>query len=264
MRRLLALCLACLATPLPAQTPVEVDVELVLAVDVSRSMQPAELELQRRGYATALTSDAVLGAVGRGLLGRVAITYVEWAGSRSQRVIVPWTLLETAEDAEWIAAQILTQSGGAMRRTSISGALELGAQSIDANEFQGLRRVIDISGDGPNNAGRAVDAARDRVLAQGITINGLPLMTRDALLARWGIPDLDAYYAACVIGGPGAFLIPVTRWEDFGDAVRRKLVMEIVGAPARLLPAQMPAHPDYNCRIGEEIWQRNMDIFMEP
>ncbi len=264
MRNLFAACLMCLGTALPAQTLVEVDVELVLAVDVSRSMQPAELEIQRRGYAAALTSDAVMGAVGRGLLGRIAVTYVEWAGMGSQRVIVPWTLLETPEDAAWIADQILLNSGGGMRRTSISGALRYGAQAIESNEFQGLRRVIDISGDGPNNSGRAVDDARDAVLAQGITINGLPLMTSDALSSRWGIPDLDVYYEACVIGGPGAFLIPVTRWEDFGDAVRRKLVMEIAGQPPRIIRAQMRQRPDYNCLIGEEIWQRNMDIFMEP
>lgn len=264
MRRFLAACLTCLATALPAQTLVEVDVELVLAVDVSRSMTPAELEIQRQGYAAALTSEAVLGAVRGGLLGRIAITYVEWAGSGTQRVIVPWTVLEDPEDAEWIAAQILTQSGGGMRRTSISGALDFGAQAIDGNEFQGLRRVIDVSGDGPNNQGRAVDETRDSVLAQGITINGLPLMTSDGLGARWGIPDLDLYYEACVIGGPGAFLIPVTRWEDFGTAVRRKLVMEISGLPARVIPAQMRQRPEYNCLVGEEIWQRNMHIFSEP
>lgn len=264
MRNLIAACLTCLATALPAQTPVEVDVELVLAVDVSRSMTPAELEIQRQGYAAALTSDVVLGAVRGGLLGRIAITYVEWAGSGSQRVVVPWTLLEGPEDAEWIAGQILTQSGGGMRRTSISGALRYGAQAIESNEFQGLRRVIDISGDGPNNQGSAVDESRDAVLAQGITINGLPLMTTDGLSSRWGIEDLDLYYEACVIGGPGAFLIPVTRWEDFGDAVRRKLVLEISGLPPRVIPAQMRQRPSFNCLIGEEIWQRNMHIFMEP
>jgi hypothetical protein len=259
-----ALCLTAVAGAPRAQTAVEVDVELVLAVDVSRSMSLSELEIQREGYAAALTSDAVLSAVRCGLLGRIAITYVEWAGTGSQRVVVPWTLLESPEDAQWIAGQILTQSAGGMRRTSISGALRYGAQSIETNEFQGLRRVIDISGDGPNNQGRMVTDARDAVLAQGITINGLPLMTTDGLSSRWGIEDLDLYYEACVIGGPGAFLIPVTRWEDFGDAVRRKLVLEISGLPPRVIPAQMRQRPQFNCLIGEEIWQRNMEIFMEP
>lgn len=266
MRNFIAACLTCLATALPAQaqTLVEVDVELVLAVDVSRSMSPRELEIQRQGYAAALTSDAVLGAVGGGLLGRIAITYVEWAGSGTQRVVVPWTLLENAQDAERVAGQILTNSGGSMRRTSISGALGFGAQMIATNQYQGLRRVIDVSGDGPNNEGRAVDDMRDTVIAQGITINGLPMMTTDGLSSRWGIPDLDVYYEACVIGGPGAFFIPVTQWEDFGDAVRRKLVLEIAGTPARVIPAQMRQRPDYDCLIGEQIWRRNMQIFMEP
>ncbi|MEL6452476.1 MAG: DUF1194 domain-containing protein [Pseudomonadota bacterium] len=255
------LCLWCL--PAVAQDRLEVDVELFLAVDVSRSMQPYELEIQRRGYAAALQSDEVFAALNGGMIGRIAITYVEWAGLRAQRVIVPWTLMQSREDARAIAAQITAHYAEGLQRTSISGALDYAARSIEDNAYDGLRRVIDVSGDGPNNMGRDVTVARDRVLARGITINGLPLMTQDeGFMARWNIPDLDVYYTRCVIGGTGAFVLPVTDWTEFEDAVRRKLVLEIAGLPARIYRAQAPA--PYNCRIGEEIWERNRAIFAEP
>ncbi|WP_299688555.1 DUF1194 domain-containing protein [uncultured Tateyamaria sp.] len=261
--RHLTLILLLLCAPLAAQTRTEVDVELFLAVDVSRSMQPFELEIQRRGYAAALSSAEVQAAIARGPLGRIAITYVEWAGVWDQRTIVPWTMIATPQEAQEIADTLTAQFDEGLRRTSISAALIHAAASIEANRFKGLRRVIDVSGDGPNNMGAGVTDARDRVLAQGITINGLPLMTRDdSLFSRWDIPDLDAYYTACVIGGTGAFMIPVTNWAEFEDAVRRKLVLEISALPARLYRAQATA--PYNCRIGEDIWERNRAIFAEP
>ena len=152
MLRLVLLLMIC-ALPAHAQDRTEVDVELFLAVDVSRSMQPFELEIQRRGYAAALTSPEVQAAIAGGLLGRIAITYVEWAGADSQRIVVPWTLLENPEQAAGIAQQITANFDDALRRTSISGALDFAADSIDGNRFDGLRRVIDVSGDGPNNMG---------------------------------------------------------------------------------------------------------------
>ena len=262
--RILFVLVLIFASAVRAQERVEVDVELFLAVDVSRSMQPYELEIQRRGYAAALQSSEVQAAITGGLLGRVAITYVEWAGSYDQREIVPWTLIATPEDARHVANQISAHFDQAMRRTSISGALLHAADSIDANGFTGLRKVIDVSGDGPNNMGQPVTDARDTVLSRGITINGLPLMTQDSgLMARWNIPDLDTYYTACVIGGAGAFVVPVTDWAEFEDAVRRKLVLEIAGMqPDRVWKAQ--AQAPYNCLIGEEIWERNRDIFAVP
>ena len=261
--RCLVLILLAMCSPLLAQTRTEVDVELFLAVDVSRSMQPYELEIQRRGYAAALTSPEVQNAIASGPLGRVAVTYVEWAGAWDQRTIVPWTLISTPQDARSVADALTIQFEDGMRRTSISAALIHAAASIEANSFNGLRKVIDVSGDGPNNMGAGVTAARDQVIDRGITINGLPLMTRDdGLSSRWDIPDLDAYYAACVIGGPGAFVIPVTDWSEFEAAVRRKLVLEIGALPERLYRAQAPTA--YNCRIGEEIWERNSAIFSEP
>ena len=261
--RCLTLILALLCTPLLADTRTEVDVELFLAVDVSRSMQPFELEIQRRGYAAALSSDEVQAAIASGPLGRIAVTYVEWAGVWDQRIVIPWTMVSTTDEAQQIADTLTAQFDEGLRRTSISAALIHAAASIQSNQFNGLRRVIDVSGDGPNNMGTGVTLARDQVLAQGITINGLPLMTRDdSLFSRWDIPDLDAYYEACVIGGAGAFVVPVTDWAEFEAAVRRKLVLEIGALPDRIYRAQAPA--PYNCRIGEEIWERNRAIFAEP
>ncbi|QBF31396.1 DUF1194 domain-containing protein [Thalassococcus sp. S3] len=242
----------------------EVDVELFLAVDVSRSMSPDELEIQRRGYAEALQSSEVMAAIQNGLIGNIAITYVEWAGAYSQQVIVPWTKVATPEDAARVASRITSHFADGMRRTSISDALMYAAEDLERNHFEGLRRVIDVSGDGPNNQGRPVLHAREHVLSKGIIINGLPLMTQDALSSVWGIEDLDLYYQNCVIGGPGAFMIPVLDWDQFADAVRRKLVLEIAGLPPRIVPAQMTAPADYNCLIGEEIWQRNRIYFDSP
>ncbi|MEM9551721.1 MAG: DUF1194 domain-containing protein, partial [Pseudomonadota bacterium] len=174
-----------------AEADLEVDVELFLAVDVSRSMAPFELEIQRRGYASALKSDVVINAIRGGPIGRIALTYVEWAGVHSQKVVVPWTQIETAEDARAVAQQITAHFDEGMRRTSISQALRYAVEDIENNKFIGLRRVIDVSGDGPNNEGAHVDVVRDAVLARRITINGLPLMTRDGFSDRWGIEDLD-------------------------------------------------------------------------
>lgn len=260
-----ALILACLCLPLRvlAQQQTEVDVELFLAVDVSRSMTPAELEIQRRGYAEALSSSAVTDAITGGMTGRIAVTYVEWAGAQSQTVVVPWTLLETAKDAHAVANDLTAFFSDGMRRTSISGALLYASESFETNRFLGLRRVIDISGDGPNNQGRAVLAARDAVLARGIIINGLPLMTHDAFNDRWGIEDLDIYYENCVIGGPGSFALPVRAWDQFAQAVKRKLVLEIAGAPAP--PQDLLRRVDgYDCLIGEKIWQSFERDWMMP
>lgn len=264
-------------------TLVEVDVELALMVDVSRSMTAHELEIQRRGYASALTSEAVLGVIGQGFLGRIAVTYVEWAGPNSHRIVVDWTTIGAPEDAARFAGALMESQPYGMQRTSISSALDYAAQIIDGNGFQGLRRVVDISGDGPNNSGAPVVPARDRLLARGITINGLPLMTDEGVGSRWTISDLDAYYRDCVIGGQGAFVIPVHSWDEFASAVRRKIVLEIAGlqpelsdGPDRIVPAGTPpaaapgprlirvqatpaagtAPGTYDCLAGEKTWDR--------
>ncbi|MGA9435798.1 MAG: DUF1194 domain-containing protein, partial [Roseobacter sp.] len=246
-----------------AQT-IEVDVELFLAVDVSRSMTEEELDIQRLGYADALTSPEVLSAIQNGLLGRIAVTYVEWAGTGAHRVIVPWQILATAEQAEEIATTIVTTQGSGMQRTSISGALGYASTDFASNGFTGLRRVIDVSGDGPNNQGTPVVEARDIAIAQGFIINGLPLMTQDALSHIWGIPDLDDYYVNCVIGGPGSFSIPVLEWKDFAPAVKRKLILEISHAPSLVIPVQYAAPAPYDCLIGEKNYEKNRRYFEEP
>lgn len=259
MRWLIVLLL--LSAPVLAQDR-EVDIELVLAVDVSRSISPYELEIQRRGYAEALASPEVVAAITGGLIGEIALTYVEWAGSGSQTVIVPWTLISDAEDAQDVASRLTAFFGAGMRRTSISEALLFAADRFEGNGFRGLRRIIDISGDGPNNQGRRVLEARSEVLGRGIVINGLPLMTVDEISQIWGIPDLDLYYRDCVIGGAGAFVVPVLTWDQFPDAVKRKLVLEIAGTSRNVPGGQRVAA--YDCEIGEKIWERNRRQFFLP
>lgn len=245
--------LASLLSPALAE-PVEVDVELALMVDVSRSMRPAELEIQRRGYAEAIASDQVVGAILNGFTGQIALTYVEWAGDSAHRVIVPWTLIDSQSAAKNFATQLTARFPVGMRRTSISGAIDFAIGDIAENEFRGLRQVIDISGDGPNNQGRAVTEARDAAVAAGLVVNGLPLMTRDGMDSVWGVEDLDLYYEACVVGGPGAFVIPVTDWGDFPLAVRRKIVLELVGPPEALVPVRSGrTETGYDCLIGEKL-----------
>jgi hypothetical protein len=262
MRRLLVV-LFVWSTPLLAQD-IEVDVELFLAVDVSRSMTPPELEIQRRGYAEALTSPEVMVAIRNGLLGRIAVTYVEWAGVTAHRVVVPWQIIETETQASAVASSISATFDAGMRRTSISGALDFAAADFQSNGFKGLRRVIDVSGDGPNNQGSPVTEARDRAVAAGFTINGLPLMTVDMLSEFWGIPDLDVYYRRCVIGGRGAFVIPVLGWDEFADAVKRKLILEISALPDPLVRVQLAPPEPYDCLIGEKMREQNRTYFIIP
>ena len=233
-------------------------------VDVSRSMGPTELEIQRRGYAEAIASDEVVGAILNSFTGRIAVTYVEWAGYGSNRVIIPWTLIDSREAAEEVSARLTANYPYGMRRTSITGAIKFAMQDMETNDFDGLRKVIDISGDGPNNQGGPVEHARDRAVEAGYIINGLPLMTQDGI-TYWSLDDLDLYYEACVIGGPGAFVIPVNDWHEFPLAVRRKLVLELAGPPDVVLAARSGRRTDgYDCFIGEKMreeWERSYNEF---
>ena len=210
---LLAVAVTTAATTSAAANEIEVDVELVLAVDVSRSMTPRELEIQRRGYAEALVSEDVVKAIEGGLLGQIALRYVEWAGFGSQRVIVDWTLIQNRLDAEHFAAQLVANFDPSLRRTSISSAIDHSRESFSKNRYTARRQVIDISGDGPNNSGIPVLEAREAALAEGIVINGLPLMTKDGYYSYFNLDDLDEYYRQCVIGGPASFVIPVLTGE---------------------------------------------------
>ncbi|WP_244597720.1 DUF1194 domain-containing protein [Roseitalea porphyridii] len=260
LRLVLAIAIAVLAASPAWAQPRQVDVELVLAVDVSGSMRFNELQIQRRGYAEAFRSRAVHEAITGGLIGEVAVTYVEWARADLQRVIVPWTLIAGAEDAEAFAGRLESAPISNMRNTSISGAILYGIASIEENAFDGLRRVIDISGDGPNNQGGRVDVARDEAIDRGIVINGLPIMAEPWMGGLgFNISGLDVYYRDCVIGGPGAFLLPVEDWDGFPEAVRRKIVLELAGGqpagPARAVPppVRLAQEQPIDCTIGEKL-----------
>ncbi|WP_245261151.1 DUF1194 domain-containing protein [Chelativorans sp. J32] len=244
--------------PGSSQAQEAVDVELVLAVDVSLSMSPGELEIQRHGYAAALTHPSVIEAIKNGMNGRIAVTFFEWAGDFSQRVLVPWTVVASAEDAEKVAGMLTASPSQSARRTSISGAINFAADLFAESPYKGMRRVLDISGDGPNNQGPSVTEARDQLVAGGITINGLPLMTNDGFTSSYDVSDLDEYYSNCVIGGPGAFMIPVNEWSQFPEAIRRKLVIELANDDQeKVRPPIMlaQASPAYDCQIGEKMWR---------
>ncbi len=228
----------------------EVDVELVLAVDISQSMDLEEQEVQRAGYVAALTSEEVLEAIRYGPLGRIAVTYVEWGGIGEQFVIADWAVVEDRATAEAFAGQIAEAPLQHRQRTSIASALSHAMAMVESNRFEGIRRVVDISGDGPNNQGGAVTASRDAAMAAGITINGLPLMMKAEKNAWQAFLHLDHYYEDCVIGGPGAFSIPVRSKEGFADAIRMKLVLEIVGLqPHDSEPIRVAGRTPVNCRL---------------
>jgi len=235
---------------------IPVDVELVIAVDVSYSMDPDEQALQREGYVLALTSKEFLQALRQGAHGKIAITYFEWAGQFDQKIVMPWRLIDGPEAADAVAAEIARAPYRRASRTSISGALRFAQPLFDESGYKGLRRVIDVSGDGANNAGPLVVPTRDEVLAAGITINGLPIMLKRPYAGTMDLEELDVYYEDCVIGGPGSFVIPVREREKFIEATRTKLVLEIAGRQpeARILPAASKA-PRISCTIGERLWQ---------
>lgn len=240
-----------------------VDVQLVLAVDVSLSMSSEELEIQRHGYAAALTHDSVLQAIADGVYGKIAITYVEWAGTSWQRVVVPWTVIAGRADSERVAAQLFAHTPEGARRTSISAGLQFSADLFAESTSESTRHVIDVSGDGPNNQGAPVTGVRDALVGQGITINGLPLMTRSGFTSVYDIDHLDDYYRDCVIGGPSAFMIPVDNWTQFPEAVRRKLVLELAGPSSSKWASEEAMHPPVllaqdepatDCLSGEKMW----------
>jgi hypothetical protein len=238
------------------QQTTTVDVELVLAVDISYSMDPDELALQREGYVKALTSSEFLNALRQGIHGKVAITYFEWAGASEQRVVVPWRVVDGPESAGSVASEIVSAPIRRAARTSISGALLFGAALFEQSGQRGIRRVIDVSGDGANNSGQLVTIARDEVVSKGITINGLPVMLKRPSYATMDIELLDEYYEDCVIGGPSAFVVPVKDRDKFVEAIRTKLVLEIATLSPEMRAIKASAqNPRVPCTIGERIWQ---------
>ena len=257
----IALSMAADAAPTPrfadtSANAVPVDVELILAVDVSYSMDPEEQALQREGYVQALRSKDFLTALREGAHGKIAVTYFEWAGQFDQKVLMPWRLIDGPEAADAVADELARAPYRRASRTSISGGLLFAKPLFDTSGYRGVRRVIDVSGDGANNAGVPVVPTRDGVTAAGITINGLPIMIRRSRGSMMDIDNLDVYYEDCVIGGPGAFVVPIHDRSQFVEATRTKLILEIAGRQpeARVVPAAAK-EPRVNCLIGEKLWQ---------
>ena len=251
MRLLAALCI-CLAFPGMAAERA-VDLELVLAADISGSMDPDEAALQRQDFVNALRHPEVIKAIKGGMLGRIAVTYVEWAGPYFQNTLVGWTEITDAASAGAFADAVARPEITTEHYTSISTLINTSAARFASNGFEGTRRVIDISGDGPNNRGEYVHLARDRAVANGIVINGLPIINdRPSPGGYPSMANLDLYYEDCVIGGPGAFMVVAKGFEDFARAILRKMILEIAKRappPERLHFAA--AKPRPACDAGE-------------
>ncbi|MEI2296611.1 DUF1194 domain-containing protein [Ensifer sp. MJa1] len=252
------LACACLLGGSTSAQSLRVDLALVLAVDVSYSMEVDEQHLQRQGYVAAFLNPELVRAVKDGPLGRIAVTYVEWGGTAVQ--VTPWTLIDGRETAAEFSGVLRRQPIRRIAFTSISNTLAFSRRLFDLSPFEPGRRVIDISGDGPNNSGVPAPVARNSTVARGIVIDGLPIMPRTQADTAF-IPDLDVYYRECVIGGEGAFLIKVTDASQFAEAILKKLVIEISGLQmSRLAPNEQPQPVQYglgyNCFIGEEMQER--------
>ncbi len=258
----LVVCVLLLGTRAKAEP---VDMALILAVDVSLSMDSDEQRAQRDGYVDAVRHPAVLDAIARGARGRIALAYLEWGGPFTQSMIVDWSVIDGPEAAAAFAEKLAAAPITTSRGTSISAALDFAVEQF-ARAPETARRVVDVSGDGPNNMGPLVVAARDRALAAGVEINGLPLMIKETD-RLFSIPELDIYYEECVVGGPAAFVIPVLDPARFASAIRQKLVLEIAGrAPEGIAPHGAPASERaagrIDCTIGEKLyerWRRSMD-----
>jgi hypothetical protein len=249
------------------ETLVNVDLQLVLAVDVSASIDNQEGRLQRDGYVKALLDPLVLQAIKAGPHGRIAVAYTEWSGPLYQHVVVDWRIIDSPGSATAFAAllDVAPIQGG--RRTSISGAIQHAVAMFHKSRFNATRKVIDISGDGPNNAGFYVHRTRYRAFGNGITINGLPIHNdRPSPLGIPATPNIDLYYEDCVIGGPGAFIVVAETLRSFAAAVRRKMILEIAGlqppltdrrrasGTGRVMPAQLNLGLT-DCTIGERQYE---------
>lgn len=253
---LAAAVLFCLTGPAIAAGDA-VDLELALAVDVSSSIDREEALLQRDGYVAALRHPDVVHAIESGTLGRIAVTYYEWAGDGNLRVLADWTVIRDAASASAFADRIAAAPLWTAPRTSIAAAIEHGLEAFARNPHRGNRRVIDISGDGPSNGITEVTASRDRAVYRGVTINGLAVVNgRADANGNLPLPDLDAYYRDCVIGGYGSFVVVANSFQEFGVAIRRKLVSEIAGLmpPPRFVPATLSRICDYGLVSWRDIF----------
>ena len=233
-----------------------VDLELVIAVDISYSMDMDELAVQREGYAQAIVSKEFLQAIKSGPNSKVAVTYFEWSASSDQKIIIPWRVIDGPESADAVANEIMKTPVRRGSRTSISGAINFAMPLLDENPYRGLRRVIDISGDGPNNNGEPVAGPRDVALAKGIVINGLPIMVKEPSYSTMDIDNLDWYYEDCVIGGRGSFVVSIKDRDKFKEAIRAKLILEVAGrTPEHRIVLTAEKEPRVPCLIGEKMWQ---------
>jgi hypothetical protein len=241
---LIVIFAAVAALPAAAVAAEKVDLLLVLAADVSRSVDSGKFQLQRDGYATAISDPRVLEAISSGRNGRIGLSFIEWSGAGSQRVLIDWTRVGNAEEAKGFGDHLLEAPRSFADRTSISGAIDFSMGQFAKAPFESERRTIDISGDGTNNAGRDVTLARDEALAQGVTINGLVILSETPL--AWN-PDhtnpqggLDNYYRSHVVGGTGAFVIVAENFASFGQAIIKKLIAEIASSgPAQVRHASV-------------------------
>ncbi|CCV05077.1 conserved exported hypothetical protein [Mesorhizobium metallidurans STM 2683] len=260
-------CLACAqAAPLAAPAnDIAVDVELVLAVDISQSMDENEFALQRAGYVEALRHPDFIKAVRSGTTGRIALAYFEWAGTVRDDAVIAWQVIDGTQSANAFADRIEARPFRSFRGTSISGALAFGTELLDGTAFDASRSVIDISGDGPNNTGLPVTMTRDAAVAKGIVINGLPILISPSPT----FSHLDQYYAECVTGGPGSFVLPIYAASEFTTAIRRKLILEVSGDPwadpwadpgADPRPVRIEAAAPIDCLQGE----RDRRFFSDP
>jgi len=238
IRNLLTLIVAGAALiPIAAAAGEQVDLLLVLAADVSRSVDGTKFQLQREGYAAAVSDPRVLDAIRSGRNGRIGLTFIEWSGSGSQHVLVDWTVIADPDSAKGFGDRLLEAPRSFADRTSISGAIDFAMAQLAHAPYESARHTIDISGDGTNNAGRDVMLARDEALAQGVTINGLVILSETPL--SWN-PDhtnppggLDNYYRRHVVGGPGSFVLVAENFGSFGRAMIKKMIAEVARTPAR-------------------------------
>lgn len=209
----------------------QVDLQLALIADVSRSVDNDEFRLQREGFASALTDPRVLSAIRSGAVGAIGVTFIEWSGDDEQKVVVDWTVIRDGESGAVVADQIRTAPRSFTGRTSISAAIDFTVRRFEASGLTSARKVIDVSGDGTNNAGRDVTSARDEAVAKGFVINGLAIINLNpnfGFIAHTQPPGgLPNYYRQNVMGGPGAFVLQIDDFHSFADAMATKLLNEI-------------------------------------
>jgi len=229
--------LAVLASGGAAKADSPVDLQLVLAVDVSRSIDEVEAELQRRGYVEALTNEHVIDAILSGEHKRIAVCYTEWAGTHYQMVVIDWTMIDSAATARRFAEKLAEAPRTSQSWTAVGAALAFAAQRFENSGYSSKRHVIDISGDGRTNDGPPAEMVRDKLVTQGVVINGLPVMMNRTNFGRPPDAGLDKYYEENVIGGPVSFMISAVNFDDFGRAVRTKLIREISAREPSRLPA---------------------------